>query len=142
VRAPLLTFKRARALRRRMTLPEAILWQRIRGGQLDGAQFRRQHPTGPYILDFFCPAAKLAIEVDGTAHASEKQSRHDERRDAWLAENGISVLRVAAADILRDEPLGQVLSHIAQMAAPSTAFGGPPPPLRRGGAMSSKSTRK
>jgi very-short-patch-repair endonuclease len=111
-----------------MTLPEVILWQRIRGGQLNGVQFRRQHPVGPYILDFFCPAAQLAVEVDGTVHESKNQAHHDERRDAWLAKDGITVLRIAAADILRDETLDHVLSHIAQMAAPSTAFGGPPPP--------------
>ncbi|MBV9062058.1 MAG: endonuclease domain-containing protein [Alphaproteobacteria bacterium] len=128
VRAPLLTFKRARALRRKMTLPEAILWRRIRRGQLAGLQFRRQHPIGPYILDFFCAASRVALEIDGAAHDSEAQYEHDQRRDAWLAREGIQVLRIAAAEILRDESLDHVLSHIVQVAAPSTAFGGPPPP--------------
>src|SRR5947207_10375074 len=85
VRAPILTLKRARALRRKMTLPEVILWQELRGGKLKGLQFRRQHPIGPYILDFFCPAARLAIEIDGSSHENEQQFRHDERRDRWLA---------------------------------------------------------
>ncbi|MEJ1968138.1 MAG: DUF559 domain-containing protein [Rhizomicrobium sp.] len=65
VRAPILTFKRARALRRKMTLPEILLWQQLRGRKLRGLSFRRQHPVGPYILDFFCASAALAIEVDG-----------------------------------------------------------------------------
>jgi len=111
-----------------MTLPEVILWERIRGDRLSGLQFRRQHPIGPYILDFFCAAARLALEVDGTLHASEVQARHDETRDAWLMTNGITVLRIAAGDILRDETLDHVLLYIAHAAAPSTAFGGPPPP--------------
>jgi very-short-patch-repair endonuclease len=111
-----------------MTLPEVILWQCIRGGQLNGLQFRRQHPIGRYILDFFCPAVQVAIEVDGPIHEGEEQSRRDDRRDTWLAKRNVRVLRIAAADILRDEGLDNVLSHIEQVAAPSTAFGGPPPP--------------
>ena len=128
MRAPILTFKRARALRRRMTLPETILWQRIRRGQLGGLQFRRQHPIGPYILDFFCPARRFAIEIDGAVHASGEQLQHDRHRDDWLARRGIVTVRVATGDILRDESLDNVLLFIEQMAAPSTAFGGPPPP--------------
>src|SRR3954469_10158826 len=68
MRAPLLTFKRARALRRAMTLPEVLLWQALRGGQVGGLRFRRQHPIGHYVLDFYCPALRLAVEVDGAAH--------------------------------------------------------------------------
>ena len=62
MRASILTFKRARTLRRKMTLPEVLLWQELRGGRLNGLHFRRQHPVGPYILDFFCAAARLAVE--------------------------------------------------------------------------------
>ena len=133
MRAPILTLKRARKLRRKMTLPEVILWQELRRDKLKKLRFRRQHPVGPYILDFFCSAAQLAIEIDGTAHDDEQQSEHDRRRDRWLAQEGIRVLRIAAADILNDGRLEDVLSGIAQATAPSTAFGGPPPPLRGGG---------
>ena len=101
--------------------------------RLKGLQFRRQHPIGPYILDFYCSAPRLAIEIDGSSHASEVQTRHDENRDRWLHGKGITVLRVAVADVLCDENLESLLSHIEKIAAPSTAFGGPPPPLRRGG---------
>jgi very-short-patch-repair endonuclease len=111
-----------------MTLPEVILWQEVRRGRLKGLQFRRQHPIGPYILDFFCPAARIALEIDGSSHDNERQSQHDERRDAWLAVRGINVLRIAAADVLRDENLEHVLDYIEQAAAPSTALRAVPLP--------------
>jgi very-short-patch-repair endonuclease len=127
-----------------MTLPEVVLWRWLRGGKLKGLRFRRQHPIGPYILDFYCPAVRLAVEVEGVAHDNVEQVRHDERRVAWLAKRNISVLRVAANDVLKDEKLEGVLLAITQAAAPSTAFGGPPPPLRGGGSkewVSSEGTR-
>jgi len=116
-----------------MTLPEVILWQELRRGSLKQLRFRRQHPVGPYILDFFCSPARLAIEIDGTVHHHDQQSEHDARRDRWLAKDRIRVLRIAAADVLDDERLNDVLHEIALATAPSTACGGPPPPLRRGG---------
>jgi very-short-patch-repair endonuclease len=129
MRAPILTVKRARALRRRMTLPEVLLWQALRGGRAAGLRFRRQHPIGPYILDFFCPSARLAVEVDGATHDIAKQARRDERRDAWLAARNIRVLHVTAAEVLKADGMESVLLAIEQAAAPSTACGGPPPPL-------------
>jgi very-short-patch-repair endonuclease len=104
-----------------MTLPEVILWQRIRPGRLDGIVFRRQHGIGPYILDFYCTAARLALEIDGIVHEQPDQARHDERRTAWLAERGVRVLRFAAVDILKDEGLENVLRTIVEEASPSTA---------------------
>jgi very-short-patch-repair endonuclease len=68
------TFDRARALRRKMSLPEVVLWQALRRGQVAGLRFRRQHPIGPYILDFYCLSARLAIEVDGFAHDNAVQA--------------------------------------------------------------------
>ena len=130
MRAPLLTFKRARALRRNLTLPEGLLWRELRKRAADGLRFRRQHPVGPYILDFYCPSARLAVEVDGAAHHTPDAARHDDRRDEWLAGHGIRVLRVPANAVLDDEQIEGVLQSIVQAAAPSTAFGGPPPPLR------------
>jgi very-short-patch-repair endonuclease len=111
-----------------MTLPEVLLWQKLRAGPFRQLRFRRQHPVGPYILDFYSAFARLAVEVDGSSHDHEQQARHDKRRDRWLASQNIRVLRVAARDVLRDEELEHVLSRIEQAAAPSTAFGGPPPP--------------
>jgi len=80
MRAPILTLKRARALRQKMTLPEVVLWEELRRAKLKGLQFRRQHPIGPYILDFYCSNARLAIEIDGASHDHERQAEHDERR--------------------------------------------------------------
>ena len=130
MRTSILTLKRARVLRRKMTLPEVLLWQELRGGKLNGLQFRRQHPVGSYILDFFCSAARLAIEVDGRGHEDADRVEHDRRRDEWLASEGIIVMRIAAVDILKRGNMENVLARIAHAAAPSTAFGGPPPRKR------------
>ncbi len=98
--------------------------------------FRRQHPIGPYVLDFYCSKAKLAIEIDGMSHDMGAQPQHDLRRDAWLSERGITVVRIAARELTRlDEIADGVVRLAAEMAArplhhPS---GGPPPPLRGGG---------
>ncbi len=82
-----------------MTPPELRLWVVLRGKALGGYRFRRQHPMGPYILDFYCPALKLAIEVDGEGHGHPDQAAHDLRRDHWLAEQGVRIMRIAAMDV-------------------------------------------
>jgi len=97
-----ITKDRAKALRHTMSLPEVLLWKAIRGGAIDRLQFRKQHPIGPYVLDFYCHAVKLAVEVDGAGHASEDRPARDARRDAWLADQGVATLRLPAAPILRD----------------------------------------
>jgi very-short-patch-repair endonuclease len=76
---------RAKALRRTMSLPEVLLWKAIRVGAVERLRFRRQHPIGPYVLDFYCEAAKLAVEVDGASHGAGDRPARDARRDAWLA---------------------------------------------------------
>jgi very-short-patch-repair endonuclease len=81
-------FERARRFRRALTPPESRLWFCLRGHKLAGLKFRRQHPIGPYILDFYCAAAKLAVEVDGAVHDRAEQAEHDRRRTLWLAERG------------------------------------------------------
>ena len=90
---------RARALRQDMTLPEVLLWRELRKEPL-GVKFRRQHPVGPYVLDFYCPQAKLAIEVDGIAHDMGERPGRDEARTVWLREQGIDLLRIPASDVL------------------------------------------
>ena len=110
--APKLTVERARKLRRKLTLPEVLLWQALRGGKLDGARFRRQHPIGSYILDFYCDEAKLAVEIDGAAHDHPDQMAHDRARTTWLTLRRIRVYRIAARDVL--ENLEGVLASIRQ----------------------------
>ncbi|MBV2146857.1 DUF559 domain-containing protein [Sphingobium sp. AS12] len=95
------TVAKARALRQNLSLPEALLWRLLKG-QPQGIKFRRQHPVGPYILDFYAPSAKLGIEIDGVAHDMGDSPAHDATRDAWLLTHGISLLRIPAADVLKD----------------------------------------
>jgi very-short-patch-repair endonuclease len=91
----------ARKLRRDMTPPEARIWARLRVRDT-GISFRRQHPVGPYVLDFYCAKARLAIEVDGLIHTTEDHPERDERRDAWLLAQGIDTYRIAASEIMSD----------------------------------------
>ena len=92
-----LSVQRAKHFRRELTKPEFMLWQYLRSSP-SGHKFRKQHPAGPYVLDFFCARANLAIEVDGMAHDTEVRAA----RDAWLAAHRIDTLRIPAIDILRD----------------------------------------
>ena len=85
-----------------MTEPEVMLWSRLRRRLPDTPVFRRQHPLGVYILDFFCPAAKLAVEIDGHLHGEEPQRLHDARRDRWLAAKGLIVHRIPASSVVAD----------------------------------------
>ncbi len=128
MRAPSNTVTRARRLRRVMTLPEAILWRELRRRTLAGFRFRRQHPVGPYVLDFYCPEARLALEVDGAAHDLPDRAARDEHRTAWLAERGIRVLRLPACHVLRGDDAEHVLPTIAaacaELAGCSPACGG------------------
>ncbi len=83
---------RRRELRQALTPAEAVLWRLLKGQQLEGLKFRRQHSVGPYILDFYCPALKLAIELDGASHACREE--YDGQRTSYLSETaGITVLR-------------------------------------------------
>lgn len=83
---------RARYLRTNMTDTERFVWQRIRRRQMGGFKFRRQHPLGPFIVDFVCLERKLVLELDGGQHA--EQVEYDMQRTAWLAERGYRVFRV------------------------------------------------
>ncbi len=113
--APAGTRRLAKVLRRTMSLPEVLLWVQIKARKLDGLLFRRQHPIGPYILDFYCEAARLCLEIDGASHSAGDRPARDERRDAWLAAQGIRTLRLRAGYVL-DEMDG-TLSMIRQAAA-------------------------
>ena len=92
----------ARHLRRRLTLPEGLLWRALKAGKADGLKFRKQHPLGPYILDFYCHQARLCVEVDGGAHGFGNRPGLDARRDGWLADKGIRTLRISATGVLAE----------------------------------------
>jgi very-short-patch-repair endonuclease len=99
--APRPTRKRAKELRGSMSLPEVLLWRELRRQNMDGLRFRRQHPLGPYVLDFYCDEVKLAVEVDGEWHSFGPQPARDRARDAWLAANGVRTLRLSARYVLK-----------------------------------------
>jgi very-short-patch-repair endonuclease len=120
----------ARALRRDATPAEKRLWQGLRRHQVGGLKFRRQVPLGPYIADFYCASTKLVIEVDGISHIN---SRSDAIRDAWMARQGIRVVRVANRDVLAN--LEGTLIAIDEIAA----LPPPPTPLPQGEGESSSS---
>lgn len=81
----------AREMRSHMTDAEALLWRLLRNRRIAGAKFRRQHPMGRYILDFYCHEKKLCVELDGGQHM--EAAAYDQQRDAWLRGQGICVLR-------------------------------------------------
>ncbi len=113
----------AQRFRRELTLPEVLLWLNLKGRRLNGLHFRRQHPIGPYILDFYCDDRRLAVEVDGEQHALGDHPERDVVRDGWLAERGIATLRITARDVLAS-PDGAALSILEYLGA------GPLRPLR------------
>lgn len=116
----------ARQLRREGTDAETLLWRHLRSRQLAGCKFRRQHPLPPYVLDFYCEALRLGIELDGGQHYLDQGREHDRQRAAYLQGKGIRLLRFSNRDVLLELPA--VLERIYQaVAAPS-----PPAPLPEG----------
>jgi len=89
---PHLTTRR-KQLRNNATSAEKLLWLYLKNSQLDGRKFRRQHSYGPYILDFYCPAERLCVELDGDSHDSPEAQMHDRNRDEYLTSHSIKVLR-------------------------------------------------
>jgi very-short-patch-repair endonuclease len=86
----------ARRLRRQLSLPEMLLWRLLRLHR----RYRNQHAIGPFVADFYCPVAKTVIEIDGATH--DQLQDLDHRRYAYMASLGLSVVRIAAADVLAD----------------------------------------
>ncbi len=104
-----------RRFRSEMTPAERELWSRLRGQQFQGLKFRRQHGIGSYIVDFYCPAGSLVIEVDGDSHAEEYQLVKDTQRDALLRSLGLQVIRYANDDIHKN--LDGVLEDLSRRLA-------------------------
>jgi very-short-patch-repair endonuclease len=109
-----------------MSLPEVLLWQRLKGSP-QGIAFRKQHPIGQYRADFYCALARLVIEVDGIAHDLGDRPERDVERTLRLENRGYRVLRIPAADVLRDADAA-AQSIIAFAATPlHRPADGPPP---------------
>ncbi len=102
----------ARALRQTMTPTERVLWKALRNQQINGLKFRRQHPIGPYIVDYCCLHPQIVIELDGPIHDS--QVEYDADRDEYLRTLGFRVLRFRNDEVLAD--LGVILERIWQQA--------------------------
>jgi very-short-patch-repair endonuclease len=123
---PIRQVRKARKLRREMSLPEVLLWVELQK-RPGGHKFRKQVPQHPYTLDFACLAARLVIEVDGEAHGRGDQPKMDEVRDRVMAERGFRTLRLPAYEVLSDMD-GCIRGIVA-----GCDDGGPPPPPLRGG---------
>ena len=93
------------------------MWNRLRLRLPNQPVFRRQHPIGPYVLDFYCPKAHLAIEIDGISHDFGDRPQRDERRDAWLKKHGITTMRIPAAELNRnvDETADSIVRLATEM---------------------------
>lgn len=110
---------RRRDLRRSATDAERALWKHLRNQQFDGLRFLRQY--GAYILDFYCPQVRLAVELDGGQHAKEQQQIHDDIRTKFLGEQNIRVLRFWNNDVMKN--IEGVIERIREEVTP------PNPPL-------------
>jgi len=110
----------ARRLRKNMTDTERFLWSRIRGKQLNGYQFYRQRPIGNFIVDFYCPAARLVIELDGGQHFEEEGKTRDMLRDEYLRGIGIKVLRFSDRDVFKniEGVIEEILGNLPQPPNP------------------------
>jgi len=103
-------FSRALSLRKKMTVSERLLWDKIRNRRINGLKFRRQHPIHLYIADFYCHEKKLIIEIDGGIHKSDEIKENDQNRSAELDRLGISVIRFTNEEILGN--IDQVINNL------------------------------
>jgi very-short-patch-repair endonuclease len=109
-RATRTTLNSAKMLRENMTLAEKILWERLKGKQISGLRFRRQHPIEFYIADFYCHKARLVIELDGEIHS--QQVEYDDGRSADIEKFGIKVIRFTNTEV--EDEIGRVVCEIIE----------------------------
>lgn len=123
-------------LREEMTDAERRLWAVLRSKQVGGVKFRRQQPIGPYVVDFYCSAAKLIVELDGDQHGADDAVQRDESRTLWLNEQGYRVLRFANWEVMkeRERVVGAIVHDLEEhdVPLPGNAFGISDPPSRGG----------
>ncbi|MBJ7413563.1 MAG: DUF559 domain-containing protein [Phenylobacterium sp.] len=121
---------RARRLRKNMSLPEVMLWRELRGRGDGKPVFRRQYPFGPFVLDFYCPAATLCVEIDGEDHYLGDRPARDARRDGYLRSHAMRVVRVPAHYVLANPQAvaEELIRRARAWAAPPPPLRGPPPP--------------
>jgi|SRR6185436_18258040 len=107
-----LTFERAKKLRKKLTPAEALLWKALRNRRLEGFKFRRQHPIGPFIADFYCDAALLVVEVDGDVHDVPSVMERDLERTRFIENAGVKIIRFRNEEVLVN--LSSVLDEIGK----------------------------
>lgn len=120
-------------LRQTMSKAEVILWSQLKGRQL-GYKFRRQYGVGPYVVDFYCPQMRLAVEIDGGQHYEDRQATNDRQRQEYIERLGIRVIRFSDREVL-DDVYG-VINRLQAILTLPRAKHWPPlvPLLIRGGA--------
>lgn len=106
------TFIRVRILRRAQTPAESILWKALRNRKLEGYKFRRQHPIGPFIADFYCDAEALVVEVDGDVHDVPEVRERDKARSMFIESTGIKIIRFRNEEVFVN--LNKVLNEIGK----------------------------
>ncbi len=111
------TFEAAKILRKNMTLPELILWKRLKDRKLFKTRFRRQHPIDIFIVDFYCHEHKLVIEVDGDIHYGNEVKEYDLGRSAEIEKLGIKVIRFTNEEIISniDAVIIRILNKIDEL---------------------------
>ena len=116
------SLKNARKLRKQMSLPEVLLWQRLKGSP-EGVKFRKQHPLGDYVVDFFCAGKRIGIEVDGISHDMGNRPARDAKRTKAIEALGVRLLRIPASDVLADVDgiADAIVRYCAQLPPPSAA---------------------
>lgn len=120
------TIERARKLRQDATAAEDAAWRLLRNRVKLGTKFRRQHPIGSYVVDFYCAERRLAIELDGSVHSQPSQLRKDEEKEQFLRRAGVRVLRISNGWVLED-PEGFVRKVLANLPSPVPLRGTPSP---------------
>jgi very-short-patch-repair endonuclease len=123
-------------LRRDATRAERKLCYLLQRSQLLHLSFRRQHPLGTYVVDFYCPTIRLAIEVDGGQHNHTLRRVNDQRRSRLLGKKGIKVLRFWNNEVIENiEGVWEVIAHTAATLSPQRATPTPTLPLSGGGSL-------
>ena len=128
---PIDMISRARQLRQQASPIEDRVWGFLRNGHLDGLKFRRQHPLGRYVADFYCHAHQLVIEIDGPSH--NDQEEHDHGRTLWLNQNGYRVIRFTNHDVLSNpNGMREAIREACRGTGPLTRRSAPTSPKGRG----------
>lgn len=128
LQAPIKVVKRARRLRKQLSLPEVLLWQELRK-RPGGFKFRKQFPQLDFSIDFACLAARLAIEVDGEAHDRGAQPAFDSKRDERLRQTGFTMMRIPAREVLTniEGVVAGIVARCNEAGPHHRPSGGPPP---------------